>query len=147
MRQIICCSIALIVSLSLFSANEAVAVPPNEAAVDHSHPGHYAQPTIRRFERRFDDEAREQNWDIYVQELDELWREYRAAGSNPRAWKTYKWEAAQAKRRYVYEDAYLKPVHRNYRYEQPERYQNGLSDQIDAEPNADTSSDDDFLDE
>ena len=112
-----------VVALWIVSAENpsALAVPPNEPTVNHAQPYHYGQPTLRWFERRFEDEQRERNWRLYVQELDELWREYRAAGSTPRAWKVYKWEAAQAKRRYVYEDPYLKPVHRNYPYQRPER--------------------------
>jgi len=33
-------------------------VPPGEEVVNHAHPAHYAQPTIRVFERRAEDTDR-----------------------------------------------------------------------------------------
>ena len=96
-----------------------VSVPPGEAVVDHSQPAHWAQPTIQRFERREEDQARESNWQRYCQDLEDLWKEYRRAGSTLPAWRAYKWKAAQAKRRYVYDDPYLAPVTDNFDYEKP----------------------------
>jgi len=88
----------------------AICVPPNEPVVNHAQPYHYAQPTLRRFERRYEDEARQRNWDSYCAELTDLWTEYRKAGSTSRAWEKYLREAGQAKRRYVYNDPYLAPI-------------------------------------
>ena len=88
----------------------AVMVPPGELVEDHTQPYHWDQPTIRRFERREDDNDRRQAWNGYVLELEDLWREYRQAGSTPRAWRKYKREAGIAKRGYVYGDRYLAPV-------------------------------------
>ena len=90
----------------------AVMVPPNEPVVDHSQPYHYTQPTIRTFERRDEDDARRRNWNSYTQELDDLWMDYRRAGSTTRAWKMYLREAFQAKRRFVYNDPYFAPITR-----------------------------------
>jgi hypothetical protein len=88
-----------------------LAVPPNEPVANNSsQPYKYTQPTIRRFERRFEDEARQRNWESYCSELTDLWTEYRRAGSTPRAWEKYLHEAGQAKRRYVYNDTYLAPI-------------------------------------
>lgn len=91
----------------------AIMVPPNEPVVDHSQPYHYTQPTIRTFERRDEDDARRSNWDSYTRELDDLWREYREAGSTVRAWQRYQREAYQAKRRFIWNDPYYAPIIRN----------------------------------
>lgn len=88
----------------------AICVPPNEPVANNAQPYHYTQPTLRRFERRFEDEAREKNWDSYCAELTDLWTEYRRAGSTTRAWEKYIHDAGQAKRRYVYNDPYLAPI-------------------------------------
>jgi hypothetical protein len=97
---------ALVVSMSL----TAVAVPPGQEVVNHAHPGHYAQPTLRSFERRPVDEDRRAAWLAYCRELELLWEEYRAAGSTPSAWRQYLSQAGQAKRRYVFGDPYLAPI-------------------------------------
>ena len=91
----------------------AIMVPPNEPVADHSQPYHYTQPTIRTFERRDEDDARRSNWDSYTRELEDLWTEYREAGSTVRAWKLYQREAYQAKRRFIYNDPYYVPITRN----------------------------------
>jgi hypothetical protein len=97
---------AVVLSLALSTP----AVPPGEQVVNHAHPGHYAQPTIRVFERRGEDNDRKAAWISYVQELDILWAEYRAAGSTPAAFRRYLAAAGQAKRRYVLQDPYLMPI-------------------------------------
>lgn len=101
--------------LATLIMTSAIMVPPNEPVVDHSQPYHSTQPTIRTFERRDEDEARESNWNSYVRELDDLWREYRGAGSTVRAWRIYQREAYQAKRRFIYNDPYYAPITRNLR--------------------------------
>ena len=85
-------------------------VPPGELTEDHTQPYHWDQPVARRFERRTEDDDRRVAWESHVAELDELWQEYRDAGSTPSAWRAYKQSAAAAKRRYVVNDAYLLPV-------------------------------------
>lgn len=97
---------AFAISLAL----SATMVPPGEEVVNHAHPGHYAQPTIRVFERRAEDNDRRVAWNGYCRQLDELWSAYRAAGSTPAAFRAYLAAAAQAKRRYVLADPYLAPV-------------------------------------
>ena len=88
-----------------------LAVPPDEAySVDHTQPGHYGSPVIRRFERRDEDESRELAWEAYVRELEFLWGEYRRKGSTSRAWRDYKRAVGQAKRRYIFQDPYYVPV-------------------------------------
>ena len=58
----------------LITAAATTFVPPNETVIDHSQPYHSAQPTVRRFEdRRMDDERRD-NYTVYVNELERLWR-------------------------------------------------------------------------
>ncbi|MEX0866833.1 MAG: hypothetical protein WD030_05705 [Pirellulales bacterium] len=88
----------------------AVAVEPGERVIEHTQPYHSGQPVVRVFERRDIDEAREANWNAYVVELDELWADYREAGSSPRAWRLYKRAALDAKRRFVYNDPYFLPI-------------------------------------
>jgi hypothetical protein len=97
---------AMLLSVALSSTM----VPPCEEVVNHAHPGHYAQPTIRIFERRPEDTDRKISWQAYCRELDQLWAEYRAAGSTPAAWRSYVQAAGQAKRRYVFNDPYLAPI-------------------------------------
>jgi hypothetical protein len=97
---------AFVLSLALSTTS----VPPGEQVVNHAHPGHYAQPTIRIFERRAEDNDRKIAWQAYCKELDALWTEYRAAGSTPAAWRHYTAAAGQAKRRYVFNDPYLAPI-------------------------------------
>jgi hypothetical protein len=91
-------------------ALSATAVPPGQPVVNHAHPAHSAQPTIRVFERRGEDRDRRLAWDVYCRELDQLWADYRAAGSTPAAWRKYIDDAGQAKRRYVFQDPYLMPI-------------------------------------
>jgi hypothetical protein len=95
----------------LFLAAAATMVPPGEAVVDHSQPYHYTQPTIRRFVGWQDDMNRRLAWEAYCDELRELWSTYRQNNSTPEAFFTYKRAAAEAKRRYVYGDPWLAPVH------------------------------------
>lgn len=85
-------------------------VPPGQSVVNHAHPAHSAQPTVRIFERRGEDRDRRIAWEAYCKELDQLWADYRAAGSTPVAWARYNDAAGQAKRRYVYQDPYLLPI-------------------------------------
>ena len=85
-------------------------VPPGQPVVNHAHPAHYGQPTIRVFERRSEDLARRSAWESYCRELDQLWADYRAAGSTPAAWRKYNGELGQARRRYVIQDPYLAPI-------------------------------------
>jgi len=101
--------------LAALLVTTAFMVPPGEQVADHSQPYHYTQPTIRTFERRDEDEARERNWESYVRELEDLWLEYREAGSTVRAWKRYQRQAYQAKRRFIYNDPYYAPITRNIR--------------------------------
>ena len=84
--------------------------PPCEVVVNHAHPAHCAQPTIRIFERRVEDQDRRAAWLAYSSELDLLWADYRAAGSTPAAFRKYLAAAGQAKRRYVFADPYLAPI-------------------------------------
>jgi hypothetical protein len=86
------------------------ATPPGEEVVNHAHPAHYAQPTIRIFERRAEDQDRRAAWLAYCNELDLLWADYRAAGSTPAAFRKYLAAAGQVKRRYVFADPYLSPI-------------------------------------
>lgn len=94
----------------LNAATLATMVPPGELTENHAQPYHWAQPEIHRFERQPDDDDRRLAWEAYVQELDNLWKNYRAAGSTPRAWIDYKKAVREAKRRYVFDDIYLAPV-------------------------------------
>lgn len=100
----------MISAFVLSVAISTTTVPPSEEVANHAHPGHYAQPTIRVFERRAEDNDRRIAWVAYCRELDQLWAEHRAAGSTPAAWRTYKTAAGQAKRRYVFGDPYLAPI-------------------------------------
>src|SRR5262245_42767123 len=97
-------------TLVLSMAMSATMVQPGEQVVNHAHPGHYAQPTIRVFERRAEATDRKIAWRAYCQALAQLWAEYRAAGSTPVAWRKYVAAAGQAKRRYVFGDPYLAPI-------------------------------------
>ena len=67
-------------------------------------------PVVRVFERRAEDAERRVNWNAYCRELDQLWLQYRAAGSTPEAWRAYVVAADQAKLRYVSADPYLVPI-------------------------------------
>jgi hypothetical protein len=86
------------------------AVPPGYEVVNHAHPAHYAQPTIRVFERGLEDSYRKEAWRVYCRELDLLWANYRASGSTPEAWRIYTAAAGDVKRRYVFGDPYLAPI-------------------------------------
>ena len=87
-----------------------VYVPPGALTVDHTQPYHWAQPTIRTFERRPEDNFRHHNWNQYVRDIDGLWKEYRRSGSTTRAWKTYKLKASMAKQRFIFADPYYAPI-------------------------------------
>jgi len=100
----------MVLAFALSLAMSTTMVPPGEEVVNHAHPAHYAQPTIRVFERRAEDTDRKLAWIAYYRELDQLWADYRAAGSTPAAWRTYVDQAGQAKRRYVIGDPYLAPI-------------------------------------
>jgi hypothetical protein len=100
----------MISAFVLSVAMSSTMVPPGEEVVNHAHPGHYAQPTIRVFERRAEDSDRRVAWNAYCRQLDELWAAYRATGSTPAAFRTYLAALGQAKRRYVLADPYLAPV-------------------------------------
>ena len=91
-------------------AMSSTMVPPGEEVVNHAHPGHYAQPTVRLFERQGEDRGRQIAWESYVKQLDQLWLDYRMAGSTPAAFRKYVQLAGQAKRRYVFQDPYLLPI-------------------------------------
>jgi hypothetical protein len=100
----------MISAFVLSVAMSTTMVPPGEEVVNHAHPSHYGQPTIRVFERRAEDTDRKLAWVNYCRELDQLWADYRAAGSTPAAWRKYTDAAGQAKRRYVIGDSYLAPI-------------------------------------
>lgn len=97
-------------SFVLSFALSATMVPPGGEVVNHGSPGTYTQPVLRRFERYEEDRSRRLAWDRYCRRLDNLWKEFRAAGSTKEAWDTYIYEAGNAKRDYVYDDPYLAPV-------------------------------------
>lgn len=109
-------------SLAALLVASAVAVPPGEPVVDHSQPGHVTQPAQHYFRRRLVDDARGHAWMCYVDELDALWADYRAAGSTPEAWKKYLIRAAAAKRCYVYQDPYYAAQVYYVRHVRPEDY-------------------------
>jgi len=98
---------AVVLTLAMSTTS---APPEYGITADHSQPMHWTQPTIRVFEEHEMDYSRRTAWNDYVRELDRLWADYRAAGSTPRAFETYKREAAQAKRRYVVGDPWLMPI-------------------------------------
>ena len=100
----------MISAFVLSVAMSATMVPPGEEVVNHAHPAHYSQPTIRIFERRAEDTDRKLAWVAYCRELDQLWLNYRTAGSTPVAWRKYLDASGQAKRRYVFADPYLAPI-------------------------------------
>ena len=100
----------MISAWALSLAMSTTSVPPCCPVVNHAQPGHYAQPTIRRYERYDEDHARRLAWEAYCQELDKAWKEYRAAGSTSEAMQTYKKMAGQAKTRYIYNDPYYAPI-------------------------------------
>jgi hypothetical protein len=67
-------------------------------------------PVVRVFERRAEDAERRASWNAYCRELDQLWQQYRAAGSTREAWRSYVAAADQAKLRYVSDDPYFVPI-------------------------------------
>lgn len=67
-------------------------------------------PVVRVFERRTEDAERRANWNAYCRELDQLWAQYRAAGSTPEAWRVYVGSVDQAKLRYISADPYYVPI-------------------------------------
>ena len=87
-----------------------LAVPPGQEPRNHAQPYHSGAPVVRRFERKADDDFRRRAWDAYTRELNDLWVDYRRAGSTQRAWREYLRAAGQAKRGYVYRDIYYLPV-------------------------------------
>lgn len=70
----------------------------------------HGPPIVRVFERREEDAERRASWNAYCRELDQLWAQYRAAGSTPVAWRAYVSAVDQAKLRYVADDPYYVPV-------------------------------------
>ncbi|MDX1944732.1 MAG: hypothetical protein SFU86_04930 [Pirellulaceae bacterium] len=100
----------MISALVLSVAVSTTMVPPGQEVVNHAHPGHYTQPTVRLFERQAEDRDRQIAWEAYVKQLDQLWLDYRMAGSTPAAFRKYVQAAGQAKRRYVFQDPYLLPI-------------------------------------
>lgn len=112
------------ISIATLLVASTVSVPPGELTVNHGHKYQFTQPTQRYFTRRHEDEARGKAWMGYVDELDALWAEYRAAGSTPEAWEIYKTRAAAAKRCYVYQDPYYLGQVYYVRYVRPEDYRN-----------------------
>lgn len=110
------------ISIATLVVASAVSVPPGDLTVNHGHKYQYTQPTQKYFTRRHEDQARGKAWMGYVDELDALWAEYRAAGSTPEAWEIYKTRAAAAKRCYVYQDPYYKAQVYYVRNVRPEDY-------------------------
>jgi len=100
----------MLTGVFLSIAISTAAVPPGYAVDNHAHPGHFTQPTLRRFERQPVDDLRRGNWECYCRDLEILWRNYREAGSTAQAWREYNAAVTEAKRRYVYADPYLAPV-------------------------------------
>lgn len=97
-------------SVVLSLAMSATMVPPGYPVANHGSPGVSTQPVIRVYERHPEDYGRRVSWERYCRRLDVLWAQFRAAGSTPEAWDTYKLEAARAKRDHVFADPYLAPV-------------------------------------
>ena len=87
----------------------ATAAPPGQV-VNHAHPGHYAQPTVREYERFQTDYCRRLRYNDYVAALDKEWQIYRASNSTPEAFATYKAAARDLKKKYVWTDPYLVAV-------------------------------------
>ncbi len=85
----------------------ALGVPPGHLTLDHTQPGQWGQPVVRRYEQRALDDSRRSAYELYVAELDRLWAEYRAAGSTRSAWESYKLSAAAARRCYIYQDPFF----------------------------------------
>ena len=59
---------------ALSLAISTTSVPPGYPVVNHAQPGHFAQPTIRRYERFEEDHFRRTAWEAYCQELDKAWK-------------------------------------------------------------------------
>ena len=85
-------------------------VPPGGIVVDHSQPYHWTQPTIRRFERRAEDDSRRAGWNEFNAELEKLWAEFEKAKRTPEAWETYKSGVRKARTNYVFQDPYYAPI-------------------------------------
>lgn len=100
----------MVSSLVLMIATSATMVPPGYPTANHGSPGTYTQPVIRRYERFEEDYSRRLAWERHTRRLDNLWRDFRDAGSTPEAFDKYQAEAAKAKRDYVFADPYLAPV-------------------------------------
>jgi len=100
----------LLPTIALSIAMGTVSVPPGALAKDHSQPYHWTQPTVRVFVRQAEDDERKHAYHAYCHELEQYWRAYRSAGSTPAAWDAYQASARRAKRLYIYNDAYLKPI-------------------------------------
>lgn len=99
----------MISAFVLTVAMSATAAPPG-LVVNHAHPGHYTQPTIREYERFNTDFCRRTKYDEYVARLDEAWKTYRRGGSTPEGFTQYKALARQLKMEYVCKDPYLTMV-------------------------------------
>src|SRR5947209_15884248 len=100
----------MVSALLLSIAISTTSVPPGEMVVNHAHPAHFGQPTIRVLERRAEDTDRKLAWINYCKELDALWADYRAAGSTPAAWRAYVIASSGAKPRYVFGDPEVAPI-------------------------------------
>jgi len=85
-------------------------VPPGQATVDHTQPYHQEQPMGKYFLRRPVDDARRCAWEVYVQRLEDHFKDYVRAGRSPETWQTLKANNRCAKQDYVYQDPYLVPV-------------------------------------
>ena len=96
--------------LVLMIAASATMVPPGYSAENNGSRGVYTQPVIRRYERFEEDYSRRLAWERYCRRLDNLWKDFRDAGSTPEAFDKYQREAGIAKRDYVFADPYLVPV-------------------------------------
>jgi hypothetical protein len=102
----------MLTSIVFAAVMSATMVDPSrgEQVESHGSPGTFTQPVVRRYERFGIDNSRRTAWDRYCVELDELWREFREAGSTPAAFRTYMDKANRLKSRYVHDDPYLMPV-------------------------------------
>lgn len=85
-------------------------VPPGYSVSDHSQPGHWTQPTIRRFERKAEDDSRRAAYSDFNAELDRLWTEYVQANRTAEAWEAYKAGVRAARTNYVFQDPYYAPI-------------------------------------
>jgi hypothetical protein len=103
--------------LSSVLVSVALCVPGGHSCGCDGGPGYSSAPSgitgppvVQLFERRAEDNERRANWNAYCRELDQLWTQYRAAGSTPEAWRVYVGAVDQAKLRYVANDLYFVPI-------------------------------------